>query len=635
MLFSCSERPLGYRPDIDGLRGIAVLLVLAFHFELPAISGGYIGVDIFFVISGFLIASLLCAGPSWASFYARRMKRLLPMFVFVLFITTLLAALFLLPEDFVAYTRSLYHVLILKANVFFDEVARDYFAPNARSLPLLHTWSLSIEWHFYLSFPFIFVLARKHLSTPWLAALLALLVGAFATLSCIETGSGQQAYYLTSARIHELLLGSLIALLRFDVDARAQRAAVYAALLLLLACAMVFDGHTPFPGANSLIVALATALVLAWGAGNRLLTMPWLVHTGRISYSAYLWHWPLLAILTYLQVALSLPLRLALLGLTLLLAELSYRWIETPGKALAWSFRKLLLWLFIVPALLAIVFFQIVRKNDGFYGRLGAEAAAVHAAIKPYVDNQRLGCLKESGPGGLSECSFGDVQAATTAYLMGDSHAGHFRYFVAELAKEPPLHVLSLVHSNCLMLAGASHLFRSAADDQRCRTAFAEDYARLEAARPRYVLLAQRWQLYPWAEIEKLDATLARLSAWGITPVLFGGLAENGKDIKDCFYRHIKLRGSYQGNCDIAEDNAYAAGRQAQLQQLFAAMQKKYPGLILIEPRRVQCQQGVCAGQIDGVPIYDDAHHLNGYGATLLARRYLQRFGNPLAVPEG
>ena len=282
---------LPYRPDIDGLRGIAVLLVMAFHFNIPPISGGYIGVDIFFVISGFLITSLLCRESATLSalnsFYRRRIKRLLPMFVVFSAVSTIAAVVLLLPEDLLRYIRSLYYSLIFQANTHFDLQTKNYFAPNSRELPLLHVWSLSIEWQFYLIFPALFLLARKWLSPHRLMVGIAFATGVLAVNSWHETGSTQQAYFYTSARFFELLIGCFTALIKVEPRSAFHRSMVVFAIVLLLGIAALFDSNTSFPGIHALQVCLLTAIVILFGAGNRVLELPALVHVGRISYFAY------------------------------------------------------------------------------------------------------------------------------------------------------------------------------------------------------------------------------------------------------------------------------------------------------------------------------------------------------------
>jgi peptidoglycan/LPS O-acetylase OafA/YrhL len=630
-------KAMAYRADIDGLRGIAVLLVMAFHFNIPLVSGGYIGVDIFFIISGFLITSLLCLETAVFSplgnFYRRRIKRLLPMFLVFAVATTLVASLLLLPDDYLNYLRSLYYSLIFQANTHFDGVTKNYFAPNSHELPLLHTWSLSIEWQFYLLFPLLFLLARKWLPSRALIAGVVLLTLVLAAYSWHQTGNSQQAYFYTSARFFELLIGCLAALIKVGPTTKQIRLGVSftvsVAIALLVGAAFLFNNKTAFPGIPALGVCLLTAIVVVWGKGNQLLESPGLVHVGRISYSAYLWHWPVAAFFAYLQSPIPPQTGIVLLILVLGLAHLSYLWIEKPGRQIQLSLLKLVLCFVVLPAVVVIVFFKVANNHDGFFERLGSESVYIHSKMQPYLDNKKLSCLHFKGEG-TDECSFGDITATSSAYLIGDSHAGHYRWFTEVLATQAHLKVTSLAHGECLMLPGASNQFRDAEHDAKCRHAIQKDYNRIKNSRPKYVLIAQRWVGYSFDEVKKLDGAISLLISQGTIPIILGPVAEDGRDLKACFYQHIKLRSQYQGECKIDRQNNFSADEKEKITTLFDEIRKNFPQAIVLNVQDVQCEKNMCDAEIDGVPIYDDTHHINGYGSATLAARYIARYGNPL-----
>ena len=624
---------LPYRPDIDGLRGIAVLLVMAFHFNIPPISGGYIGVDIFFVISGFLITSLLCRESATLSalnsFYRRRIKRLLPMFVVFSAVSTIAAVVLLLPEDLLRYIRSLYYSLIFQANTHFDLQTKNYFAPNSRELPLLHVWSLSIEWQFYLIFPALFLLARKWLSPHRLMVGIAFATGVLAVNSWHETGSTQQAYFYTSARFFELLIGCFTALIKVEPRSAFHRSMVVFAIVLLLGIAALFDSNTSFPGIHALQVCLLTAIVILFGAGNRVLELPALVHVGRISYSAYLWHWPIAAYFSYLQTPISPVMGVALIALVLALAHLSYVSIEQPGRQIQLPLWGLICCFVFLPTIAVISLYKVASNHDGFYGRLGAESVHIYSRIQPYLDNTKLRCMRVKSEE-RHECRFGEIDSGSTVYLIGDSHAGHYQWFVDVMASDARLSVVSLTHNECLVIPGAANLFKGPEHAAHCENAVKKDFERIKMARPKYVLIAQRWAGYSYDEVKKLDGAIAMLLSAGITPVILGPVAENGEDLKACFYQHIKLRRQYKGECTFAQDNYYNGTSKNKIAGLFAEIRQKYPQAILINVQDVQCERGNCKAEIAGIPIYDDTHHINGYGSSTLARIYIERFGNPL-----
>ncbi len=633
---------LAYRRDLDGLRGFAVLLVMAYHFNLPYMVGGYIGVDIFFVVSGYLITSLLIQESEILSplpgFYIRRIRRLMPAFLVFAVITTLMAAVLLLPKDFIDFLHSLYYGLLLKANSYFDTTTKDYFAPNSQQIPLLHIWSLSIEWQFYLIFPLLFLIANKYLSRPVLYVVLLLTVILLTTVSSHETGVSEHAYFYTSARFFELLLGCLMTITTIRINPRMSSVLVYAALAMLMTLSMKFTHKTPYPGIHALEICLLSALVIVFGTNNRLLTYPLLVHIGRLSYSAYLWHWPFVAFLTYLQIPITASLGTGLLLSVLLLAHISYIFVEQPGRQIPFGIKKMILLFMVVPCLISLTLWRVAIVHHGWFWRLGAEATSVYNKMEPYYTTKsQLNCLRIPGQGGDDyECHFGDPTSTVVLYLIGDSHAGAYRWFVQQLALQAHLNAISYSFSECLMLPGAQNDFGSLSLDARkhnlrCNEGIQNIFTRIYRDRPKYVLIAERWIGYPDKQLDHLQKTITTLMSRGITPILLASVPENGTNIKDCYYRHIKLREAYTGECSIKEHNPFAEASKMQVDRLFETLKKKYPSLIIINERKAQCASGSCDVVIDGAPIYADSHHLNDYGSAILGKIYLSRYGNPLA----
>jgi len=296
---------IAYRTDIDGLRAVSIIAVLLFHVGFDGWSGGYVGVDVFFVISGFLITSLIAADIdtgtfSLGRFYERRIRRLLPATIPVVVFTALFAAAFYTSERFFEYGQSLIAFTTYTSNWFFY-ATRGYFAGADATTPLLHSWSLAVEEQFYLVFPLLLlVLARRP------GVRLRVLAG-FAAVSLVyaqmllRDGQSDLAFYSTLARIWELLAGALLAL----SPAVTERLAPYATVLrvvglgLILGPVVTYGPATVFPGAAALPPVAGTLLLLAASPVRgdpilRLLQSAPAVYTGRISYSLYLWHWPII-----------------------------------------------------------------------------------------------------------------------------------------------------------------------------------------------------------------------------------------------------------------------------------------------------------------------------------------------------
>ena len=298
-----------YRRDIDGLRAVSVLLVLAYHAGIKPFSGGFIGVDVFFVISGFLITGLIlrerqAATFTYSAFYLRRFRRLLPAFMVVTLATTIAAWALMVPEDLRYYAASLASSWLGVSNFFFSSLSGDYFSPRMESFPLLHTWSLGVEEQFYLIWPALLVLGTRYLrngSVP-LLILLALVLVFLSELVARSTPS--LAYYHLPFRAFEMIFGAMIAMRadRLPVPSPVVGSVVSSlSLLTIIYMAVTLTGSSVFPGVNAAVVATASAGVIYGNSSpksyiNRILSMPFLVGIGLLSYSLYLWHLSLIHI---------------------------------------------------------------------------------------------------------------------------------------------------------------------------------------------------------------------------------------------------------------------------------------------------------------------------------------------------
>ena len=654
-----------YRPDIDGLRAIAILFVLFFHSGLTLFPSGFVGVDLFFVISGFLITSLIHESIqnnhfSFAEFYSRRLWRLQPVFICLLVVVTLFALVFYLPDDLVQYAKSARKTSIFTSNSYFSRVTTGYFAADSNQLPLLHTWSLSIEWQCYFILPVAIyllnqVVAKRHLSK--LIYGLTLLFFALAFYS--STHHADKTYYQFLSRIFEFLIGSCVALSPRPVALNkiVVNSLSLFALLTLFYVATRTHINFGFPNGYALLLCVAAGILIATGnhpyslVARCLATKP-LVFIGLISYSLYIWHWPVFAFIHYLNIENThLILSLALCA-SFILAYLSWRFIEKPTRK--FNHLKLgytLILLLLLPIGLMHLSGHIIKNNAGLPHRFSNDVVAVFEQLKRYDVAQREKCMGRNGVDINNRCTFGANNSdSKTSLMIGDSFSNHSWRFVETLAKEANLSVLAQATPGCLALPGIYLYDWSTHKNtvyQECYQETKRYYKMIKANHYDFVIIGQSWGGYLGTNVINelhdersialskkrikiaLDKALRLITDSGSVPVIIKATASSTSNLRDCFFKHIKQRKKYHPEqCEFSLQSEV----DPWLDDLFLTMQKKYSQLILIDPRKVQCSQGRCKADINGVPVFRDIAHITDYASYQLARRYLQQYKNPLLI---
>ena len=473
-----------YRPDIDGLRAVAVSLVVLFHFWPKALNGGFIGVDVFFVISGYLITGIISQQSrsgnfSFLSFYTRRMKRILPVFYTVIIFSSFVAYFTLLPDAYLLYVKSALFASIYSSNFYFIN-AVDYFNNNAQNFPLLHTWSLAVEEQYYVFWPIILiVLSRfyynrsKYIYVLFIAFLFSTSL-AYAVYAANHQASF--AYYAIFSRAYELMLGSVLALIvRLDfaaINAINRRKRIILAnslsivgFAMIILAAVYYNEKISFPSYLALLPTLGAVFIIYAGhlshqaIINKLLSFRYVVRIGLLSYSIYLWHWPVISYWHYLtpETPLSLGTGTILLCLTLFLAILSYFLIEQPLRHLKINFSHTLFYFQILPLCIIVTMFLIVIHNQGFPQRLKSEQAKLETL---YLEPEVAPCF--GGPitnYESSNCIFGaKTNKAPQVLLIGDSHAAHFYGFWQQIALKWGFNFKMLTSGACYPLINTHDL---------------------------------------------------------------------------------------------------------------------------------------------------------------------------------
>jgi peptidoglycan/LPS O-acetylase OafA/YrhL len=643
---AATNAPLAYRADIDGLRAVAVLAVLAFHAAPALLPGGFAGVDLFFVISGFLITGVLAEALaqdrfSLAAFYKGRITRLLPAYGVVSLAVLAAASYLLIPNDYLFYTTSLAASWAFASNLFFSLSSWGYFGQRSEEFPLLHTWSLAVEEQFYFVFPLLLLVLHRrgrHRAPAVLAAL------ALAGLAWSEWRTGPVAsYFLLSCRAHELLMGALAAYAvrrrRPASPAAAAQLAAAGAVLALGALALLWR-ELPYPGLNTLAPCLGAALLLYAGSRpnplSALLGRPWLAAIGRLSYSLYLWHWPVLSLLRYRYGALDAPATAAALLLVFVLAWLTWRYVEQPlHRRGTLGLRAAAARYYAAPAAACLALGLYSYSSEGVPQRFDPAARELLASYSFERDLAGACAIKSGAYQGVTldylaqRCVAGDPRAPGAALLLfGDSHANHFKPFVEQLARDSGMQLAYFVEGACSAIdlyqgqpGGATPCQRRNAD--------------LLAMAPhfRYVALASRWQ-YLGREPEfarALEPALHRIERAGAVPVLLKDTPTVAPDLPRCVLQRQRGWLPAARNCNMPRRLVEA--EQGSMDRVIDALRTAHPTLIVIDPKRVMCGPDECLTSIGRTALYKDDNHINLAAARLLGQRYLALAGNPLRAP--
>ncbi len=654
-----------YRPDIDGLRAVAVLPVLFFHAQFPGFAGGYVGVDIFYVISGYLITSVIAKDVlrgtfSFTSFYDRRIRRIFPALFGVLFFCIVAATILFTPNDFVTFAKSMIAMTFFASNIYLKRIARmdGYFDRTSESQVLLHTWSLSVEEQFYLFFPALLLLLAK-----WAKGRLAGWLIFLATISFVINiwathYKPVSAFYLLIPRAWELLMGALLAVKVFpQLNSRVWREVAGLAGLALIACAVcLFNKDTSFPGVNALFPCLGAALVIYAGengesSAKSVLSFGPLVFIGVISYSLYLWHWPLIVFARYFSAGdLTTFQKTVALLLSAVLAFISFEFVEGPFRGRESPFsRRQIFSLGFAASMLSLAVGFTVYLHQGFPGRYNsATRQLVMENTERKEDFQEVCGNWRTEVRSMADIHFCTLGPDTSRKIMfwGDSHVQQLYPLIKQLhdsGKFADLGVLIAIANGC---APAEHL--NAIEKGYHCDSFAH-FAKIRAeeadvdtvfigfntwwAANRFLCPSVDGQCVGTISVEEarrrvlqdLAECIQKLTAEGKKVLVSLPFPMYDKSIPDLQIRNAVF-GRF-GLAGVAKDITLPV-----MHDDVSAMAKS-TGAIIFDPRESLCDRRNCITQLNGVSIYMDDNHIAASQIHLLEDNFKQVLQSVL--PQG
>lgn len=647
-------KSIAYRPEIDGLRTLAVFAVIFHHFKL-GFSGGFVGVDIFFVISGYLVGSIVLkqidSGKfSLKSFAVRRLKRLYPALALVLLATTIASYFILMPPDFLAYAKTLAASLLASSNIYFWKTT-NYFAGSSDFIPLLHTWSLSVEEQFYIGFPLLALLLAKLGKRASYLVFALLLVASLAL--CIWASYsiyGEANYYLLPTRAWEMLAGVMLAYGRLKLPDGFLPKLV--ALLLMVLPMFLYDQNTDFPGLYACIPVIGAVIFMSqkWD-GNSILVKSFkskpMVYFGKISYPLYLWHWPLVVLARHQFIPETLGLKLLLVIITIVLSILTYELVEKKLQGIDTKSRNSINKIFAGAAVMtcsAVAVALLIIKADGFWGRFPKEVR------QAYHDTSATGWKRELNPKPFYSnnaqskrgefAMIGDPSEEVDFFLVGDSHGKSLLTLVNQMCAQYESAGYVALRDACLPVP---NVYRKKAPRNLPYKSIVKN--QILESKVKNVIIASNWTVYV-----KGNEGGARRNV--NTEDGFGGDEEALDDLKKnmlLFIEELREAGLSVWIVNQVPNQEHEVPRlvaKASSKNLLNDLRGSSMGAYLersgevvnfinglasdkvriIQPEKVLFNGTESIIQIDGHPLYYDENHLTVIGANLLREQFSECF---------
>ncbi len=647
---------LNYREDIDGLRAISVLAVLLNHAGIGLFSGGFIGVDIFFVISGYLITTIIVREIelndfSLIKFYERRIRRILPALLVVVAFTVAVCAIMYDAEKFRQFGKSVIATTLFASNINFWQES-GYFDAPSRLKPLLHTWSLAVEEQFYIVFPLFMAALYRYARKPAPAILMGTAALSLGLGIFTMTTDPSAAFYLAHLRAWELLVGGILALNLIPAGVgKTQRNVIGLVGLAMIAFPIFqYTDNTNFPGISALPPVLGAALIIFSGLegkslAGRLLSFPPLVFIGKISYSLYLWHWPLIIFAKYYMIRQMTSVETwILIAATLIVSTLSWRFVETPFRSKQFLSTRQIYAFAAVGMAMMLFAGSVVYFFKGFPERPGLE----HLAIDTKKEEAWL--LKECNinltddPQAIIPCEIGDSTEPPSFIIWGDSHTPTYGKAIHISAKQYELAGTLTYAQGCPTLLG---MFpdpqfgdTSCVKYNEMVLSYLTDHPEIKT-----IILASRWTRWVEGSYYKqeegrsasikdtlneapanasaeeifrlgLERTITTLIAMDRNVIIIAPLPEIGYDVPSANF--IASRTGRDINQIIAPSMEEYLTRNQRTFTIFRSFEEEY-GIQIIEPWKSLCQEDVCRAAVNGIPLYNDDDHLSVFGSELIS----------------
>lgn len=675
---------MDYRREIDGLRAVAVIPVILFHAGFQTFSGGFVGVDVFFVISGYLITTIILSEKesgtfSLVNFYERRTRRILPALFLVMLFTIPMAWLWLLPSDMKSFSHSLIAVSTFSSNIFFWKTSGYWGEPN-ELLPLLHTWSLAVEEQYYLIFP-LFLMLVWRFRKRWIFS--SFMIIAAASLLLAQLGAYRHPtanFFLLITRGWELAIGAGIAFY-FLYRKSAMRSLLshrlidevmgVVGILMIAYAVFFFDERIPFPSVYALVPTVGTGLIIVFSSPTtlvgRVLGINLFVGIGLVSYSAYLWHLPLFAFAKYRSLTAPNELLILMLSISsILLAYLSWRFVEKPFRNKKMINRKAVFSFAACGSLFFITVGAVGHVTDGWPARIDGNLLSLVDAAKLPNRGREL-CLANDGSSSVTDESCALVHSdGKYAYLFGDSHAMAMAREMQRAFDRADIGLIQATERGCPPIQDV-YVYVSESDRVRCFSHNESVYRDLESSVDvEYVVLVTRWALY--IETNRFDNTEGGMEREEV--LLFDALSEGetvsssmhdtsayfSQAYKESVERLLQMGKKvilvypipevgwnvprYVRNHFLSNgDQAFSPKTGSTSHDVFRNRNSRayealdsigeHPGLYRVYPEKIFCNKlvrGRCIVQKDNLLLYADDDHLSDAGAALVVKDIIAFF---------